>query len=558
MGLAGKPTEATHGGSHGRKTSCDLIISTGSIYLCREMIAAASSYDFFAFSLHPYIMLDEHLEKRLSREIEYFTEDNNDWMAIAAHGRNVDEQEFLSAFVYESPNLSPSRGRRQIALASPLLCVINLDRLRRLDTSSLVSSDPANLVNAIIRLGYLGECPSYFSAYLYPVLTRSSSLDLPSTSEAWGLAPLMPVAPKALETRRVDDGTPAQRLVSGYHAATLAARRSPQFSFVVRTIFQRPHLLRRCLISIDYIRRTLRVPVEIVLASDLGEDLVADELRRLRDDFPAFSFVLADGRVEQGTSRVRNLTAGIKTTSGERVCIIDDDDYYLPLACAALTMCIERYFEGILLLGAQIVNEEWVQTSHKWHCRIVSYSTAYQARDWPNIFRGWNSLPLSSLVYPGDYIRSLINEYQFDHDLSEDFILHLMVFSDPRRPGIQVTDGISVHQSHRAGSDNVSTMEDRTRWCVDTGNGVFDLLLRQGRQFDEIVVARPAHAREIAGGGDATDLEVARRQVAALLALSAPASSKQRKKSGGKKKSPWGPLARLASLVRRRARAAVA
>jgi hypothetical protein len=144
-------------------------------------------------------------------------------------------------------------------------------------------------------------------------------------------------------------------------------------------------------------------------------------------------------------------------------------------------------FEALLLLDAQIVNERWTQTESGYQRDILSYGQLYKATDWRLTLNGTNALPLSSIVYPGDFARRVASEYEFHHDLSEDFIFHLHVLSHPLRPSIFITDGVSIHQSHRVGtdSDNVSTVTDRSKWCLDTGNGLYDLLLGQGRQFDD-------------------------------------------------------------------------
>ena len=166
-------------------------------------------------------------------------------------------------------------------------------------------------------------------------------------------------------------------------------------------------------------------------------------------------------------------------------------------------------------MGAQVVNEKWIATEHKYERNIISYGQAYLTESWCNTFTGANQLPLCSVVYPGEFIRGLIDDYHFSYDLSEDFILHLMVFGHPRRPEVETTRGTCIHQSHRENSDNVSNVADRTNWTLDTGNGVFELLFENGWQFDRLSEGREKGAQRVQGLDEA--MNAARRLVDALL-----------------------------------------
>ena len=477
-----------------------LRFSTGVMQTMRLLRHAAKDADYIAFSLRPQLLWDDHLIARISSEIEVFSGARIDWVLLAAQGRDRNGQELLSAWFDREHDLTPARGRAQIAMATGLLYVVNVAEFRRRAERVLASPDLENFVNAVISAGYLDEVPSYFSARLFPVLIGDRQHIGQSLSETAAFVQKLLTRDRLLPVQEVDRLRELpdlwQCLESAYDRTAELARGRPVFSFVVRTVFKRPHLLARCLISIDYVRRALGIPAEVVIASDVDKVLHQSRVTELKELFPGLAFAMANAAGAAGTSRVRNLTVGTASTTGDRVCIIDDDDYYLPFAAAALREALEPGFDGLLLLDAQVVNEEWTETKIKPERRLISYGTVFSARDWSSIYSGNNSLPLSSVVYPGSFVRRLIGEYQFQHDLSEDFLLHLRVFSDPRRPRIHVTEGVSVHQSHRGASDNVSTMLDRSPWTLDTGNAIYDLLFAEGRQFDDLATSERA-AREL-------------------------------------------------------------
>jgi hypothetical protein len=268
-------------------------------------------------------------------------------------------------------------------------------------------------------------------------------------------------------------------------SAVLQAKHS--FSFVIRTLLSRSHLLQRCLISIEYLRSSLGIPVEIVLASDVNEAAIDAAVHDLMDKFPKLTFTIArSGESGGGYSRVRNLIAGLKASAGTRVCIIDDDDYYTPEAVSAFAQACEFGTDRLIIFDTQIILEKWISAGVKPHKEIVGYRQRFEARDWTTTLRGSNSIPLCGLIHPGWFVRQVAHEYTYDFDLSEDFVFHLMCFSHPRRPPIHVVGDLCAYQSHRDADDNVSNAEDRTGWVVDTGNGLYQLLFERGRTFDAI------------------------------------------------------------------------
>jgi hypothetical protein len=265
-----------------------------------------------------------------------------------------------------------------------------------------------------------------------------------------------------------------------------ATSKPTRISFVVRTMFQRRNLLTRCLVSIDYLVRNLEFDCEVILATDKPLSVWEPGLLALRAAFPALNLAVASAEHRPGFSRVRNLVAGIAATSGKRVAIIDDDDFYSKDAIGLFAEVANPFSSSTLIFDSQILIERWEKSGEdNWERQILSYGTRFWSRDWPVTISRHNALPLCSVVHQGAYLRSVIDQYQFNFDLSEDFILHALLFSDVRMPAIVCREIVGAYQSHRVGAqqDNVSTTADRTEWDADTAAGVRDLVFRQGIDF---------------------------------------------------------------------------
>ena len=480
---AGKAVSDSAGSKYGGAdpTSYVFASSAGIVQTLRTLCQGSTEVQYLAFSLCDECVWDESLANRIIDEIDYFSRAYQDWLLLAANGRDAKDRELTAAYFHYEPDLTPSRDRHAIAAASGLLYVFNLRVLRELHQFTVLSSQIDNSINVLIMRGYLRGKASFFSPRLYPCFLGMRYLSVASLLENFHRTfSLVKAAEQASTGNEMDIFELEERFRAVVDTITVVR----PISFVVRTLFSRPYLLNRCLISIDYIRRSLSIPTQVVLASDVHVEIAHEHIAEIQKNFPGIEFVFANGKTEAGVSRVRNLKAGIKTSTGELVCIIDDDDYYLPSACSELARTQSIEYDRLLLLSAQIVNEKWIATERKYERHLISYGTAFLAENWNKTFTGTNQLPLCSVVYPGNFIRALIDDYRFSYDLSEDFILHLMVFGYPRRPEVEVTRGICIHQSHREHSDNVSNVLDRTTWTLDTGNGVFELLFQNGWQFD--------------------------------------------------------------------------
>ena len=488
----GVASEAPPGSARSKDGDCGPVpyyfaSSAGIVQTLRTLHRSPIEAQYLAFSLRDEIVWDEALARRVVAEIGYFSSIYPDWLLLAANGRDAKDRELTAAYFYyepdPTPSVTPSRDRHAIGAASGLLYVFNLRALCELGHLTISTSQIENSINAAIMRGYLRGKASFFSPRLYPCFLGMRYVSIPSLSNNFHC--VFPIV-KAAELAATGSELNIFELEESFHRTVDTIKVTRSISFVVRTLFRRPYLLNRCLISIDYLRRSMGVPVQVVLASDVDVGVAREHITEIKSYFPGIEFVLADGGRETGVSRVRNLKAGIKASTGELVCIIDDDDYYLPSACPEFARTQSVEYNRLLLLGAQTVNEKWVATEHKHERHLISCGQAFPAENWFKTFTGANQLPLCSVIYPGEFIRGLIGDYRFSYDLSEDLILHLMVFGHPRRPEVETTRGICVHQSHRENGDNVANVVDRTNWTLDTGNGVFELLFENGWQFERL------------------------------------------------------------------------
>jgi len=450
--------------------------------------------DYLVFSRRPGLIWDKELLRRVAREIAAVEMLNTPWLCLSADGVAIDEARYVSAFFDREPSLLPDRGRRLVVHSDATLCVIKSATLRSLGLRPNIPSDPVRFLNGIISVAYARGFGTFFTSGLFPCFAEHRSI--PYVALGQELATLSPEL--LLDPVEAVDyfppGISLQELLTAWVGSLAVALRTKHaFSFVIRTLFKRDHMLRRCLISIEYLRSTLDIPVEIVIASDADESLIAARIRELKSDFPNFTFVVAHGNRAPGRrSRVRNLVAGIGATTGTRVCIIDDDDYYAPQAVGTFMQALEFGTEPLIIFDTQIIEEKWLAASVKHHREITGYGQRFDAWNWANTLRASNSIPLCGIIHPGWFVRQVVEEYTYDFDLSEDFVFHVLCLTHPKRPGIKTIDGVAAYQSHRSGDDNVSNAHDRTDWVTDTGNGLFQLLFESGRTFDVISAAEVA------------------------------------------------------------------
>jgi hypothetical protein len=446
-----------------------------------------SQEDYLVFSPRPGLIWDHHLVGRVERELAGFESLGTPWFCLSADGRANDGSEYSAAYFGSEPTLLPDRGRRPVIQTAGTLYAINVSTLHGLRLQRAPASDVVSLINDLIVIAYSRGSASFFTSGFFPCLAERRSLSYVSLEEQLAnftpAALLQPIDAYELFPAEVPRHTLVTEWVEML-SSVLAVKH--QFSFVIRTLYRRPHLLRRCLISIEYLRSSLNLFIEIVLASDVNDAVAQSAVCELSAQFPHLPFVIADGRAGKGHSRVRNLIAGLRASRGSRVCIIDDDDYYTPRAVVSFSQACKFGIEHLIIFDTQIIVEKWTSAGVKSHKEIIKYGQLFGAKAWTTTLRGCNSIPLCAIIHPGWFIRQVAEEYAYDFDLSEDFVFHLCCFVHPKRPPVETIDGVGAYLSHRSGEDNVSNVEDRTGWVVDTGNGLYQLLFEVGRTFDVV------------------------------------------------------------------------
>lgn len=456
---------------------------SGAVQLFRFL--AQTDADFVAFSLKAGILWDNKLSERIRKQIERREAQGLPWLFLTADGVGISGAPYASAHFESEPTLTPDRGCHCVVQTAGTLVVANVSSLRALGLLRFFASDPATTMNELVLLGYSGGYGSYFVSELFPCVRDSRRLTyMPIADQIIGLVPQL-YLPADLVFQRFPGGVDRLTLLKSWvEVAEAASTGLSRLSFVVRSLFKRPYLIRRCLISIDYIRAETGFSVEIVIASDVDDDFVEMEINALRDDFPHLTFVRARGQDEAGHSRVRNLIAGIKATSGARVCVIDDDDFYTPQVTEFFRAACAPGRDDLVVFDTQIMLERWRDGGVKPHRELLGFGDFFPSSAWANTLRGWNAIPLCGIIHPGWFIRQVAHEYGFSFDYSEDFILHLHCLTHRCRPPITPMPGIGAYQSHRERDDNVSNIEDRTQWTLDTGNGLYELLFERKYSFE--------------------------------------------------------------------------
>ena len=464
-----------------------------------DLVRAVSTTkeDYLVFSPRPGLIWDCHLVSRVEREIAAIESLGYLGFVCLQTDSTLMAGSTCAAFFNNEPTLVPDRGRRLIVQSAGTIYVIKVSSFRALGLQRIMTPELVPFINKLIVIAYGRGFGSFFTSGLYPCIAEHRSLPyvgIEAQLVSLDLAALLhPIDASELLPAEV----PRYDLVRAWiETLSSALAVKHRFSFVVRTLFRRQHLLRRCLISIEYLRRSLDIPVEIVLASDVDEAVTHAAVNELSRAFPHMTFVTADGRKGSGYSRVRNLVAGLRASTGTRVCIIDDDDYYTPHAVVSFALACEFGTEQIVIFDTQVVVEKWISEGVKAHKEIVDYGCLFNAKLWTTTLRGSNSIPLCGVIYPGWFIREIAEEYVYDFDLSEDFVFHLTCFAHPKRPAVKVVEGVGAYQSHRIGDDNVSTVQDRTGWVLDTGNGLYKFLFEEGRTLD-VIAAGEVSAGEV-------------------------------------------------------------
>jgi GT2 family glycosyltransferase len=119
----------------------------------------------------------------------------------------------------------------------------------------------------------------------------------------------------------------------------------------------RPELLARALASVQEAARALPEEVEIVVSDGSDDDASAAVVSRFGSGWPGgVSYAHHDPPLDA----VANLNAAVARSRGEWVLVLDDDDFLLPGALAAVRDAVVRVpaEEAVLLFGTRVVDAD--------------------------------------------------------------------------------------------------------------------------------------------------------------------------------------------------------
>ncbi len=448
--------------------------------------------EVLAVSRNPALVLDPGLPARIAAALEMLAPLTGRWSLAAAGGLTPSGRRICALYSSETPFIPIHATPQPLTDPLPDLYLINAAWLRILLTRNRALPDTGFEI-VIATQGYLdGRAALYapaLTAGIDGALRPRDPVKLRLDLQDWfaevlageEISTLMgPVAierpaagpsakpndPRA-PTARHDLAEAIDRVVE-HHCQPLS------LSIVTRTRFTRPHLLERLLTSITRARRD-GVEIEVVLSSDAPLETCETALAELKAKFVNLTLRLRHNPAE-GHSRVTNLLAGLRAAAGTHVAIMDDDDYVDLFAFEEMQRALFLGARPLMVTGSAVHDEEWTETPSGRH--ILTRSTermTYPASGWREMFGGVNRLPVCALVMPREQLLARLDTFAFEHDLSEDYTLFLLVLTDPALPEIIELPGIFGHISLRPGDGHSITMEDRRPWVRDIALYLADL-----------------------------------------------------------------------------------
>lgn len=402
---------------------------------------------------NPDILYDRAL---LLRVLDVITDcdrrfDADGWLVAAAEA--VDERgEVLSAiYSLDEPRFLTGRAPRPAAAIAADAYLVNLRPLVQQGLPLAPGSD--DLESTLLAQGYGAGLVSVFHPRFAVAVRQRLKARLPAAGP-----PL-----SAQDSAFAID----------FRDAVAGATKPMSISIVVRTIFNRPHLLRRLLVSI--LRAEIeQVSIEVVIASDApGAErhfaAVTQDHRRLKIRF-------APTPPGEEPSRNRNLRAGVAAAKNDFVWIIDDDDYVDIFAFSHLKLSSFGDAAPLIFATADVHEETW--TPRDSGSPVLSSTQRlrnYPASGWRDMFIGYNRIPICGCIAPREFLQDCLARVPLRHDLSEDYALFLGVLSAPDLPEIIEIEHPLSHISQRAAHENTMQMEDRSPWARNIVSYLSDL-----------------------------------------------------------------------------------
>ena len=433
-------------------------------------LADDPAIEVLAISRNPDLVLDAGLPARIAAALAMLAPLAGRWSLAAAGGLTQSGRRVCALYSSETPFIPIHASPQPLSDPLPDLYLVDAAWLRGLAARNRALPD-TGFETVLAAQGWLdGRAALYAPALgggIDGALCPRDPVKLGLDLQAWFAETLageeIPtlMGPVAIEGPATGGGaTLAEAIdrVVAQHCEPLS------LSIVTRTRFTRPHLLDRLLTSITRARR-IGAEIEVVLSSDAPLETCEAALAELRARFVNLTLKLQHNAA-QGHSRVTNLLAGLRAATGNHVAIVDDDDYVDLFAFDEMRRALFLGARPLMVTGATVHDEDWAETPGGRH--ILARSTermSYPASGWREMFGGVNRLPVCALVMPREPLLARLDAFTFEHDLSEDYALFLLVLTDPALPEIVELPGTFGHISLRPGERHSITMEDRRPWA---------------------------------------------------------------------------------------------
>ena len=456
-------------------------------------LADDAGIEVLAISRNPALVLDPGLPARIAAALAMLAPLAGRWSLAAAGGLTPSGGRVCALYSSETPFIPIHASPQPLTDPLPDLYLVDAAWLRSLAARNRALPD-TGFETVIAAQGWLdGRAALYapaLSAGIDGALRSRDPVKLRLDLQDWFAGTLAgediptlmgPVAierpttgrdaadrddPRAPVARR--DLAEAVEQVVEHHCTPLS------LSIVTRTRFNRPHLLERLLTSITRARRD-GAEIEVVLSSDAPLETCEAALAELRARFVNLTLRLQHNPAK-GHSRVTNLLAGLRAATGTHVAIMDDDDYVDLFAFDEMQRALFLGARPLMVAGSAVHDETWTETPGGRHILTRSAERmTYPASGWREMFGGVNKLPVCALVMPREPLLARLDAFAFEHDLSEDYTLFLLVLTDPALPEIVELPGIFGHISLRAHEGHSITMEDRRPWVRDIALYLADL-----------------------------------------------------------------------------------
>lgn len=435
---------------------------------------------------NPRIVFDPEFVDRLESAIALLASLGDSWSVASPHGLAPTGEIVSSIYSSVGPTLPAVRTPQPLVDTAADLLVINGAFLARLQKDGVTFADDC-LEQALLIQGYLARRVAVFLPELAiplagPLLGWAGSVAIEGLKTAFFAVlgdQTLPTLHGPLSLATASTPSPAgprpQPFVELVNAAIAPHCLPLSLSIVTRTRFNRPHLLHRMLTSVA---RSGPAPstVEVVLSTDIEEDAARKQFEELEELFPALELRLRVNQIHEH-SRIGNLLGGVDAATRDWIAFVDDDDYIDLTAFRELALSTFLGVLPLVFMANVLHEEEWSQTPSGRH--VLARSTpkyTYPSAGWRQMFSGVNQLPISAMIIPREALLRRLKSFDFRHDLSEDYILALLVLTDPALPPIAELRATFVHISSRPGQDNTITMVDRRPWVRDITLFLADLL----------------------------------------------------------------------------------